>query len=306
MYALYSAISTVVVVVFLLCAGAVHGQAVQVNRSAPTARGLSNWWKTVPGLAGAGRLYDLMGGPPLVLTNMAAAGTSGWAPTARQGGAAEMRFDGVDDLLATPANSSQMPPYFTIMMWLKLTGAFAGDYSLLWESVGGHGNIFGRSTGQLSTFTDSATIDGPAPTVLAQQTWYHVAMVVNSNELILYLNCQIEASTAMPGPFPPGAMSHQLGARPTPATLFTGVMDDIRFYTRVISQAELCTVMRESLRGDPVLLPRPDPIAAVAQALVIRKDRFFPFFQPRGIAVVRACLLLLCMVSVGAVGEARN
>src|SRR4030095_3631668 len=99
MYALYSAISTVVVVVFLLCAGAVHGQAVQVNRSAPTARGLSNWWKTVPGLAGAGRLYDLMGGPPLVLTNMAAAGTSGWAPTPRHGRGAGQRFGRGDELL---------------------------------------------------------------------------------------------------------------------------------------------------------------------------------------------------------------
>lgn len=278
MHAVYSTVSTVVVATLLLLLGTPdygHTQAVQVNKGAALARGLSNWWRTVPGLTGGSRFYDLMGGPALTLTNMTTAG-SGWATTGRRGGAAEIRFDGSDDQLATPANSTIFPAAFTMALWMKLTGTPPGDYALLWEAVNGSGSIFVNSSTRLASYTGSAAID-PGTVTLSTQVWYHVSLVADSAQVLLYLNCQVDGSAGSPGTLPQTAFQHTFGSKSPPASRFTGVMDDIRFYRRVLSQSEICTIMRQSTLGDPVLLPRPDPIAAVAQALV-RKDRFFPAF----------------------------
>jgi hypothetical protein len=57
---------------------------------------------------------------------------------------------------------------------------------------------------------------------------------------------------------------------------FTGALDDIRLYNRVLPTSELCGVMRESSQGDRRLLP-----PTLLQALLAPSGalgQFFPFF----------------------------
>jgi Concanavalin A-like lectin/glucanases superfamily len=271
-------------VILALVLGSTPGFAQsQVNRAAPTASGLINWWRIQPGTSGGSALYDLMGGPPALLRNMTSAGTtSGWGATTRLGGLGEIRFDGNDDNLATPTNSATFPAYFSIALWMKLTGAPASDYSLLWEGVNGGGNLFITPTGRLATYSAAGFID-PAPTTLNGQTWYHIALVMTTAQLQLYINCRLDASVGISAPNPATLFFHTFGNKMTPASRFPGVMDDMKFYNRGLSQPELCTLMHESMRGEPTLLRPPLlalPLLVSGGAPSGARGKFFPFFSP--------------------------
>jgi hypothetical protein len=167
---------------------------------------------------------------------------------------------------------------------MKATGAFASDYSLLWEGVNGGGNLFVTPAGKLATYSSAGTID-PAPTVLAQQIWYHIALVMTTTQLQLYVNCQLDASIGVAGPTAATLFFHIFGNKMTPASRFTGAMDDLKFYTRGLSQPELCTIMRDSARGEPTLLRSPLLALGLAPSTPSppsgRPGSFFPFFGPQ-------------------------
>lgn len=254
-----------------------------VNLQAPTARGLVAWWRDVPGATGGRFLYDLMGGPPLALTNMGTAGTtSGWATTTRPGSAFEVRFDGIDDNLSTPANSARMSPYFSMLLWIKLTANAPSDYALLWEAISGGASLFVNNTNRLATYVGGSAID-PSATTLSLQTWYHIALVSTTSQVQVYVNCRLDATTTGAGALSASAFYHIFGNKPTPASRFTGAMQDMKFYNRSLAASEVCTVMRESARGEPTLLRPPllalglSPELAPSGAL----GNFFRFFgQP--------------------------
>ena len=69
-----------------------------LDRTHPLTRGLLGWWRAVPGLTGSLNLYDLLGVDNGILANMGSGlgSTSGWSPTAREGGYMQLNFDGTD------------------------------------------------------------------------------------------------------------------------------------------------------------------------------------------------------------------
>jgi Concanavalin A-like lectin/glucanases superfamily len=210
--------------------------------------------------------------------------TSGWATTTRPGSAYELRFDGLDDNLSTPVNSAIMPPYFSMLFWMKLTANAPSDYALLWEAIGGGASLFLNNTNRLATYVGSGpSIIDPAATTLALQTWYHLAVVSNATQVQLYINCRLDATTTGAGALTASAFYHIFGNKPTPASRFTGAMQDMKFYNRGLAASEVCTVMRESARGEPTLL-RP-PLLALGLAPELAPSgalgNFFRFFgQP--------------------------
>jgi Concanavalin A-like lectin/glucanases superfamily len=246
----------------------------RVDRSAPSAQGLVGWWRVLPGLSGGPRWYDLMGRFPATLTNMTTTG-SGWAATTRPGGDGEMRFDGINDNVQTPANSAIMPPYYTMLVWIRSRGAWPGSYALIWEAVGGGANLF-LNAGHLATYS-AGSID-PAPTSLALDTWYQLGLVMTTTQQQLYIDCRLDAQTAISGPMAANPFSHVFGAKLDLTNPLSGSMDDMKFYRRGLSASEICAARRQSQRGDPQLLP-PALLGLLAQVLRT-PSAFFPFFSP--------------------------
>lgn len=272
MYALHFTSTLILLLALLLTS--VTAQP-QVDRSAPTARGLIGWWRAMPTLSGGRLWYDLLGRSPGTLTNMTTAG-SGWAPTTRPGGAWEVRFDGVNDRVQTPANSAIMPPYYTMLLWIRSQGAWPGGYGTAWEAEGGGANLF-IANAHLVTY-GAGTIDGAAPTVLATNTWYHVGVVMTTTHQQLYLNCRLEAQVTISGPMAANPISHTFGSKVDTTSPLPCAMDDMKFYNRGLSASDICASMRQSQRGDPQLLP-PGLLGLLAQ---VRRtpSAFFPFFSP--------------------------
>jgi Concanavalin A-like lectin/glucanases superfamily len=283
MYALHFA-STLILLLGLLWTPACAQS--RVDRSAPTAQGLVGWWRVLPGLSGAPLWYDLMGRFPATLTNMTTTG-SGWAPTTRPGGQGEVRFDGVNDYCATATSIALYPAQFSLLAWVKRT-ATGLDYQLMIGNGGTLREFRVRSTGALAWYFTGTSYgyDHPAGNALIPlNTWTHVAWTYSSGGSALgraYINCVEDFTDSGGGAGGPFSSNQPVvfGAASSGTTdRFSGVMDDVRVYNRVLAPAELCTVMRQSQRGDLQLLPPPTLLGFLAQGLRT-PSAFFPFFSP--------------------------
>lgn len=277
---------TPLLVVFTLLLTPLYGYTqtpqTTLDRKAPTAKSLVNWWMPLPGFSYGKYLYDIMGGPPLTLTNMGTDGTtSGWGRPTRQKSVAEIRFDGTLDILVTPVNSASFPPYYTLLVWVRSQGSWPGSYATIWTAENGGGNLF-ISNGHLVTYS-TGTIDA-APTQLATDTWYQVGLVLTPTHQRLYVNCRLDAEVATGVPAGVSTFYHAFGSKVDTTSPLSGRMNDMKFYNRGLSAGEICAAMQESQLGHPQLLPNTyamrgnNPLGFLAMRV---KNKFFPFFKPQ-------------------------
>jgi len=261
---------------------------VVVTREAPTARGLLAWWRAMPGLSSGLLWYDLLGRTPGTLTNMGAG--AGWAPTTRPGGQGEVRFDGSNDRVAVPVAPYLEPPAMTMMLWIKAVSWGASDVRALFTINAGGGvlrEITVNTTGHLAVYlaaTGGLALVDPAPTALAIGTWYHIAVTYDQVDgLRVYINCQPEATAAATGTLVVTNVAGAFGMNVTSFNrFFNGAMDDMRFYNRVVPRPELCTIMRDSQRGEPTLFRPPALILGLPTSTSAGAGAgggFLPFFH---------------------------
>ena len=273
MYALHLAIITLSL---LLTAATVQAQS-QVQRSAPLARGLVSWWYAPPGLSGSGTWYDLVRRNHGALLNGVA-----WGRPHRSGAGATLRFDGNDDVVRIPFDTSIAPPAITIVTWVTRT-ATGGSYQALWFSDGGGLRILHvRSDGKLYLFY-SANVANPSydgtgalsvPVgVRTQVTFTHS----NAQGSATYIDCATDYTQAPGGgtaAISGGVLS--LGGDSGGGERLSGNLDDMMLFDRALSQAEVCALRREALQGYPTLLSLTSPASLSAPA--VNTQRFFPAF----------------------------
>jgi hypothetical protein len=277
-------------VILLLALGLLWASAAwaqRLNPADPSAQGLVGWWRVLPAASGGVLWYDLLGRFPATLTNMAAAGTSGWGATTRAGGQGEVRFDGVNDYATTPSSALLYPPAFTLTLMLKRTAAGSDYQRVLSHPDGGSRHLFVRQAGTVST---SVLVSAGGGTSISHDnvggpidvgTWYFLSMSYDTVVGFSFArNCVQQFSDPQNGTAFGITNVVLFGANSGgSADRFTGAMDDIRLYNRVLRTAELCGVMRESSQSEPRLLP-----PTLLQALLPPSSlaNFFPwFFQPQ-------------------------
>ena len=260
-----------------------------VDRTAPFAQGLVAWWRVLPGVSGGGQWVDLMGRFNTTLTNMTAAGTSGWGATTRAGGTGEVRFDGTNDYATTPSSGLLYPPAFTLTVWVRRTATGSDYQRVLSHPDGGSRHLYVRAAGTVST---SILVSAGGGTTISHDnvggpidvgTWYFLSMSYDTVVGFSFArNCVQQFSDPQNGTAFAITNVILFGANSgASADRFTGAMDDVRLYNRVLATRDLCGVMRASSLGDPRLLPPTlltgllapsSPASGVGQ--------FFPFFTP--------------------------
>jgi Concanavalin A-like lectin/glucanases superfamily len=271
-----------------LLSGPVLAQS-RLDRSAPTAQGLLGWWRAVAGLTGGRTWYDLTGRFPATLTNVDAAGSSGWGASTRPGGQGEVRFDGTNDYGALAVTSQLWPPAVSVLLWVKRT-ATGADYQGVFTGGdnGGFRDITVRASGGMNvSFVTSTSAflqqDNVNPGSVAVGVWTHITYTYSSTAgLQGYVNCVPNGAPNSPNGtmYPLTTLGTVVGASSPTVGFFAGAIDDIKLYNRVLSTQEVCQVMRDSQRGEPKLLP-PVLLVGVLPPLVVGgpKSGFFPFFQ---------------------------
>ena len=187
------------------------------------------------------------------LTNMNTGydnGSSGWTTSGKYGNALE--FDGVDDYVDL-SNDSTLKPTSTAswFMWVKLN-KLTSEQDFI-RAGGNTGYILGSgwtSSKFRAYIYDSAyRTSGDSVTTIIADTWYYVGATYDkdagSNQLKLYVNGVNENNGTATGSISWDISDIYIGK--FSSTLFNGTIDEVRIYSRALSQTEITAAYEEGL-----------------------------------------------------------
>jgi hypothetical protein len=242
-----------------------------INWNHPLTRGLVNWWRGVPPLVGAQKLYNLVRGSINygTLTNMSNLTSSGWSVATRPGGTAQINCDGTNDYVITQANAGVFyNSPFSMCFWVNPrstpasavimgTAPEAAPYDGIWLQVGSTGKLVFIMVQATAADTAIAT-DVAMPT----NTWTHVCATYDGSQTVggmkIYWNGLVNATTVGIdsgfGPFGDRPWNLCADRQSTPVDYFPGALDDVRQYNRALSDTEIERLYHQSLQGDPELI----------------------------------------------------
>jgi hypothetical protein len=226
-----------------------------VQREHPLLFGARAWWRVVPWLWGGSRWYDLLERVPLVATNMPG---NPWGVTQQFGRDGEMRLPGGTAHFTSGTAYTDNGP-FTVMLRARLNPAgghadlvgqvnagFTSGWAL-WRA-GGDGKVRCSKNG------DGGGTSAIAPTALPEDAWLTLACRWDGTTLILDVNGEPVASLVNSAPYSAGLSLH-LGALPSyTASGWAGSVDDVFFYTRALTDAEVKRLHMIMQDGDRELL----------------------------------------------------
>jgi hypothetical protein len=166
-----------------------------------------------------------------------------------------LAFDGVDDFVRI---NNHLGATFTISCWIKSTQSFQqvtptyDGTGIIWSDVGGGANDFvlggTRSAGgvdRLSFFVGSGNLTTSGTQEITSGQWTHLAVTRNgtNGEVKLYVNGTLDASSAAGiAPLTANPNIH-IGGNTLDGRYFNGSIDDVRFYSRVLTQTEIATLL---------------------------------------------------------------
>lgn len=256
----------------------------QVVLSDPLLRGAVSWWRPLLGFTGGDRLFDLLPAQNhLTLTNMSLGSTSGWSPTTRPGGVAQINCDGTDDYLSIPNNSSFNLSAGSLVVWAMRTST-AAEMIIVSMSDGGLccNNLLALEWKNNTSDTlrilitsggvDQLVVSTTSTTIAPANVWHHLAFTVDSSGNALYVDGVQAAMTYGTGTASTTAFFSTIYSAATtfdvcrmnttdaPAYL-TGAIAQLTLYNRALTAGEVLALYQRS-QGLPPMGLRTDDLVA--------------------------------------------
>jgi len=164
-----------------------------------------------------------------------------------------LKFDGVDDYVEIPRSASLEPKILTICAWFKINKApsVAGHIVDHYSSEGGY-FLRVRNYGDRMVLQGYVRCGGTASgsdsrTLLETGKWYFGTFVADGEKIKLYLNgkLDVEASQTV---LPCGIDKPiRIGAYTPTTWLFNGIIDEVRIYSRALSEEEIKELYQQGL-----------------------------------------------------------
>ena len=167
-------------------------------------------------------------------------GNPTWLPDSGQVAGA-LQFDGIDDYVSTDNVLNPKLVEFSVFAWMK--GGSPGQVIISQKSsFGGSGATWlgtDASDGRLVTELTSSTA-GPleSESVITDGQWHHVGFVWDGSNRQLYVDgTQVAKDTVALAALKPSTGGMYIGVAKdrAPASFFSGMIDDIRIYNRVVT-----------------------------------------------------------------------
>jgi len=173
-----------------------------------------------------------------------------WATDAGRGGI--VVFDGTDDYIFI--DGFYTVPVYTLALWFRVDGG-AGQRDIFSAYARGvvHGILLEMQAAGTLRYLHRYPLGTGGGTNIYTTTsyddgaWYHVAMVKSDDTIALFINGEEVGTAADSSIFNPGdAFGVALGCLDDErglARMFPGAMDDVRIYSRPMTQAEIQPIM---------------------------------------------------------------
>jgi hypothetical protein len=157
-----------------------------------------------------------------------------WQPTGGKVGGA-LEFDGIDDYLSTPFILDPAAGAFSVFAWVK--GSTPGQVII--SQIGGM-NWLGADTpnGWLITDLKSSGRSGVplrSQTVITDGNWHRIGFVRDGNNRILYIDDIEVADTQTSLVGSQGGLYIGAGSTLSAGSFWSGLIDDVRVYNRVVT-----------------------------------------------------------------------
>ncbi len=206
-----------------------------------TTTSLTHWWK-FDDTSGTNATEQISG-----LTSTLTNGPV-WSPTEGINGGA-LYFDGTNDVVIV---GSPVPPTgdFTVSMWIDSPVQTGAGLLGVRNTTPGNELLVGIAT------TPTASIDGHAVLsfgTIPQTNGWHMVSWTRSGELFTYyLDGTRQVAVSAPGTLSYSTCSLFIGAQPNGAcgnngvtSLYTGLIDDVRIYSRALSALDLAKLFHD-------------------------------------------------------------
>jgi chitodextrinase len=145
-------------------------------------------------------------------------------------------FDGTSAYISFP--SIALTNTFTVALWLYTTGS--DTYANLFSQDGNIGLQYKGDVNKLTFWFN--TTDHASNTVISRNQWHHVALVNNAGSVTFYLDGVADGTaTGAPG-FTATVMGNDQWSEN-----YAGTIDEVKVYSRALSQAEV----QASMTGSP-------------------------------------------------------
>ncbi|HEY3181372.1 MAG TPA: LamG-like jellyroll fold domain-containing protein [Gaiellaceae bacterium] len=187
-----------------------------------------------------------------------------WQTSGRFGGA--LSFDGAGDNVSVPDSASlDLTNASTLEAWVYPTSAPAYAGIVAKERTGG-GLPYGLEAasglpdGYVNTGSNATAASSSA---LPLSSWTHLAQTYDGTTVRLYVNGALAASTSASGSLLNSSDPLRIGGDQTWGEWFGGRIDEVRIYSRALSQSEIQADMNTAIGGGS---PPPPPPPGDTQA----------------------------------------
>lgn len=166
-----------------------------------------------------------------------------WTKDGKNGGA--LVFDGASTLIEVPHHESLVPggDELTIEAWFKPASFPAGHPPIgrkgsVAESGWGFDTPGGKIRGFVYTAPGSAAV-AQGTTTMKLDTWHHVAMVYDGEEVRIYLDGELDGEVARKGDINENQASVWIGKKANENIWLDGTLDELRILNIAITEEQI-------------------------------------------------------------------
>ena len=207
-----------------------------------------------PGLVAAYAFDETSGASAIDSSGSGNTGTiSGASSTAAGKFGRALSFDGADDLVSiADSGSLDLTTAMTLEAWVNPATIANWRTILMKEAKPGLAySLYASDGSKPGTFVRVGGADAGrvAPASLALNTWTHVAATYDGTALRVYINGTLVSSgNVAGGPMLTSTGVLRIGGNSIWGEYFSGLIDEVRVYGRVLSAAEIVTDMNTAIK----------------------------------------------------------
>lgn len=164
------------------------------------------------------------------------------------------QFDGVDDCLVLTDQGQLQVPRFTIALWVHHDATESGSAIAKRVDIAGtprdSWQLESTATDgmQLTMYAGGLNVLGSPDNALPLGSWHHVAATWDGSSREVYIDGALKGQSTVSGTLTYDTHSMYIGCddnNPTFVEHWTGAIDDVRVYSRVLSAAEILLLSQQ-------------------------------------------------------------